>query len=151
MDFSLTGQVVKTSPTEESSPPPTPLETPKNQYVDRITMELMMNKAHYKSVLAKTDQARYQETREKMDTVREHREDVITMVKNLLDDFSRNGNYSKYTTQVNRTFEAFLGECMQYIADYPEEGGDQDDDMLFPSTTGGPKKAAATGRPKRAW
>ena len=150
----MTGQVVKTSPPEESPPPPSPTDTPKNQYVDRITMELMMNKAHYKSVLAKTDQARYQETREKIDTVREHREDVITMVKNLLDDFSRNGNYSKYTTEVNRRFEAFLDECMQYIAEYPEDGGDQDDDVLFPSTTGGPKKAApttTTGRPKRAW
>ena len=142
MNFLSTGQVTKTGGEDEGkkteslpeeivdasvSVPPN-----KSAFVDKITMEYMMNRNHYKKYLAKTNTVLYQEVQEKMTNVRECSDDIKEMVDTLLEDYVAHGNFTKYNTDVIQSFEEFMTICMRYIDENPKEDSDcEDSDVLF--------------------
>lgn len=104
------------------------------QFVDRLTMEYMMNRQHYKKYLAKTDQKKYQETQHKTQLVETYQEDLQDMVHDLLTDFIARGNFTKYTNEVNQCFETFMNACLRYFEEHPppsQYNDDDDVDVLF--------------------
>jgi len=100
---------------------------PPNTFVDKLTMEYMMNRTHYKKYLAKTDATKYNQLNDQMLYVREHQDDVQDIVNHLLDDFIRHGSFTKYNTTIIASFEEFLQSCMQYIKDdeYNQQNNDE--------------------------
>jgi hypothetical protein len=139
MNFLSTGQVTKTGAEEtvdvSVSDTPVPSNIPPNSaFVDKLTMEYMMNRNHYKKYLAKTNTTMYQEVQEKMKNVDACRDDIQEMVDTLLDDYVAHGAFTKYNTDVIQSFEEFMTSCMRYIQENPKEGSDQEDsDVLFGS------------------
>jgi hypothetical protein len=41
-------------------------DTPKNEYIDKLTLELLINKTHYHKYLSKSDPKKYDENYENM-------------------------------------------------------------------------------------
>ena len=104
----------------------------KSAFVDKITMEYMMNRNHYKKYLAKTNTVLYQEVQDKMKEVQLHSEDILEMVNDLLIDYISHGSFTKHNTDVNQSFEEFMTICMRYIEENPKDEPDQEDsDILF--------------------
>jgi hypothetical protein len=102
------------------------------QYIDKLTMEYMMNRHHYKKYLAKTDQKKYQETQHKTQLVETYQEDIQEMVSDLLSDFIVRGNFTKYTNEVNLCFEPFMNACLRYFQEHPPRSvNHEDEDVLF--------------------
>ena len=147
MNFLSTGQVTKMGDMEEKIESDTKIEiydtsisVPPNKstFVDKITMEYMMNRNHYKKYLAKTNTTMYQEVQEKMKNVDACSDDIKEMVDTLLEDYVAHGAFTKYNTDVIQSFEEFMTVCMRYIQENPIEECDQEDpDILFGSL---PKK-----------
>lgn len=158
MNFLLTGNIIKT---DETSDDQTSLLTPgtvlsdnaetsdnhiplirkntiiesdephKNTFVDKLTMEYMMNRTHYKKYLAKTNVTKYQETQEQIQFMKEHADDIQHITNELLTDFIRHGDFTQYNTQINTTFGDFLHTCINYLKE--KEFTTKDDDVLFPN------------------
>jgi hypothetical protein len=104
----------------------------KSAFVDKITMEYMMNRNHYKRYLAKTNTTMYQEVQEKIQNVRTCSDDIKEMVNTLLEDYTAHGAFTKYNTDVIQSFEEFMTICMRYIQENPKDESDQEDsDVLF--------------------
>jgi uncharacterized protein with von Willebrand factor type A (vWA) domain len=104
----------------------------KSSFVDKITMEYMMNRNHYKKYLAKTNTVLYQEVQEKMKNVHACSDDIKEMVEKLLEDYVAHGNFTKYNTDVIQSFEEFMTICMRYIEENPKDDSDHEDsDVLF--------------------
>ena len=140
MNFLLTGNIKKTdasgndqginlsglrsdsvanevSSDEAESPLPEATSPMTNSFVDKLTMEYMMNRTHYKKYLAKTDTNKYQRLNEQLLYIQSHEEDIEEITSNLLQDFIRHGNFTKYNTIINTAFEEFLYTCVGYIKD----------------------------------
>jgi uncharacterized protein with von Willebrand factor type A (vWA) domain len=139
MNFLSTGQVTKTGgevvdQKAESLPEESVSNIPPNKsaFVDKITMEYMMNRNHYKKYLAKTNTVLYQEVQEKMKNVHACSDDIKEMVEKLLEDYVAHGNFTKYNTDVIQSFEEFMTICMRYIEENPKNDSDHEDsDVLF--------------------
>jgi hypothetical protein len=124
MNFLLTGNIQKTDASGNhhesqfnSNVVEDESETPTNAFVDKLTMEYMMNRTHYKKYLAKTDTNKYQRLNEQLLYIQSHEEDIEEITSNLLQDFIRHGNFTKYNTIINTAFEEFLYTCVGYIKD----------------------------------
>lgn len=139
MNFLSTGQVTKMGDMEDKIESDTKIEISdtsisvppnKSAFVDKITMEYMMNRNHYKKYLAKTNTILYQEVQEKMKNVHTCSDDIKEMVDTLLEDYVAHGNFTKYNTEVIQSFEEFMTICMRYIDENPKDD-DDDSDVLF--------------------
>ena len=116
------------------APPPNSHDS--KQFIDKLTMEYMMNRQHYKKYLAKTDQKKFQETQQKTQLVETYQEDIQEMVNDLLSDFIARGNFTKYTNEVNLCFETFMNACLRYFEEHPPRSvtdayDEDEDDVLF--------------------
>jgi hypothetical protein len=103
--------------------------TPTNTFVDKLTMEFMMNRTHYKKYLAKTDTNKYQRLTEQLSYIKTHEDDIEEITTNLLQDFIRHGNFTKYNTIVNTAFEEFLYSCVGYIKDNEYNNKNNDENI----------------------
>ena len=128
--------------TDSSTPfhsPSSPTDdTESTSLIEQITMECMMNKKHYKKYLAKTDITRFQELQEKMNRIKQVRDDITEMTQEMLDDIIKCcGESSKYNTKIQSTFDAYLNACMEYIntTKISPEHEHEDENMLFPPTS----------------
>lgn len=123
------------SPNETAPPGP-------SKFMDEITMKYMMNPQYHKQYLAKTDYSKYQQIQAKTQHVDIYQDDIQHIVKELLADFVVNGNFTKYTTELNETFEAFMNTCVAYLDEHAADY--QEVEVLFTE----PKKPRAGGRPR---
>jgi len=118
---------------------PSPPKT--NHFVDKLTLEYMMNRNHYTKYLAKTNREKYQEVQDKIETIQASQDYIHTIFDDLLTDYLAHGNYTKYNTSLNTAFDNFLQKCMQYIEENPEcpydeeSGPGGDEDMMFADTS----------------
>lgn len=108
---------------------PEEIETSTNSFVDKLTMEYMMNRTHYKKYLAKTDTNKYQRLNEQLSYIQDHEEDIEEITTNLLHDFIRHGNFTKYNTIINTAFEEFLYTCVGYIKDVEYNNKNTDENI----------------------
>jgi hypothetical protein len=104
-------------------------ETSTNSFVDKLTMEYMMNRTHYKKYLAKTDTNKFQRLNEQLLYIQDHEEDIEEITTNLLQDFIRHGNFTKYNTIINTAFEEFLYTCVGYIKDVEYNNQNTDENI----------------------
>lgn len=106
------------------------LEPQKNAYVDKITMELLLNKNHYSKYLSKTDPAKYDEYCEFKNKLQKYSDDIIDMTSQLIENPKMTIN-----NDISENFDIYIKSVLRYLEMREIEQRDEyvkDDDMMFP-------------------
>lgn len=124
----------------EESPKPNKLEIepepehePMNN-IDKLTLELLINKSQYKKYVQKNDPAKYSENQAHLGKIEKYRYKIEHIFSSLLENPEQ-----QITTDINQDFTHFVKTCIRYfelkeIENTAEDhNGDpiDDDDVLF--------------------
>ena len=107
--------------------------------IDRMTLELLVPKSHYRKYLEKTDPAEYEKKREKYERFLKYRNRIGALTKELLNDYSVSGNSMHLgNTEIQELFAAFLDKCISFFEirewsseNIESEDAEAEDDVLF--------------------
>lgn len=115
-----------------SLPPP---QSASNPYVDKITLELLLNKTHYQKYLSKTDPQKFAEYQEFLENCGRFRIPIIEMTSRLLDNPKR----KEYSEEVMEAFQKYSHSLIRYLeikemTDAVNEQEKEDDDTMFPAS-----------------
>ena len=119
-----------------SIPPSTPPST--NAFIDKITLELLLNKTHYQKYLSKTDPQKFAEYQEFLENCSKYRRSIIDITICLLND----PKTKQYSQEVGDAFDIYTKTLIRYLevkerSDNIQETNhftqDEDDDVLFPA------------------
>lgn len=105
---------------------------PRNSHsIDKLTMELLLNKTHYAKYLSKTDPQKHNEYQEFLGKLSTYREDILTMTETLLCNPKK-----MYTNEVGQAFDNYVQTLIKYleIEEMNKESGNDDPDTLFTPT-----------------
>jgi hypothetical protein len=107
---------------------------PRNsQSIDKLTMELLLNKTHYAKYLSKTDPQRHNEYQEFLGKLSTYREDILSMTETLLVNPKK-----MYTNEVGQAFDNYVQTLIKYLEieemNKEAEQGNEDPDTLFAPT-----------------
>ena len=108
----------------------------KRKEIDKLSLELLSNTSQYKKYLAKNDPNEYVQSRTTSTRLKKHKERVMTMLMDLLDEyddlttFSNTGN-----TEIQRQFKQCVDKILDFVewTSYKHTSGGEDDDVLFGS------------------
>ena len=116
--------------------------------IDKITMELMMNRTHYKKYLLKQDPIKYKENQEYILKIQKYENKFANLMAELLQDSIKTNVSEKYTRDINDTFNEFLKTCIQHFEICELEQGVNDSDILFDQDSmNSTKKSTSTINP----
>lgn len=112
----------------DESEDPKPSQNPS---IDKLTMELLLNKTHYAKYLSKTDPQKHNEYQEFLGKLSTYREDILTMTETLLCNPKK-----MYTNEVGQAFDNYVQTLIKYleIEEMNKESGNDDPDTLFAPT-----------------
>jgi len=112
---------------------------PTNAYVDKLTLELLLNKTHYQKYLAKSDPQIYAEQQEFLESCSRFRRLIIDMTARLLENPKNpqyNGEvcdaFNKYAQVLIRYLE--IKEMSDQAQSVFDSDGSDDADILFPES-----------------
>lgn len=102
--------------------------------IDKITLELLINKTQYNKYIQKTDPYKYNETQLYLDQMRKHKNNIEHMFLSLLENPEM-----QITTDINNDFSNFVKTCIQYFelksSDTDNSYNQEDDgDIMFDAT-----------------
>lgn len=100
-----------------------------NEYVDKLTLELFMNKNNYKKYVLEYNPELNNKLREHYDSIRKYKTRILNLTRELLDDPSL-----QITTDVNESFNDYVRSLMSHFKMKDIENQDsfeKDPDMLF--------------------
>jgi hypothetical protein len=106
------------------------IETPFNKSCDilhNLTLELMINKKHYKRILEKIDNKKFQQMNDDDNKIQYHFADIMSITKELL----INHNNPKYGNDVTLSFTTYLQNCLNHIE--KERDVYKETDVIFES------------------
>ena len=108
----------------------------KNDMIDRMTLELLMNKKHFQRYISKNDPGRFAKMEEYHQNLETYREHIINMTSDYLND-----PHKQITTDVDESFHQYTKTLIKYFemkklekdSKYVKwnEQYDNDEDMLF--------------------
>ncbi len=114
----------------------TPVNTSENTYktdeINKITLELFMNKNNYKKYLSKTDPKKYEEHLKYLSNVNKYKHSITRITHDLLDNPDM-----QITTDVNEIFEMYVKTLIAHLQQKEYECADDDnsnnnnEDTLF--------------------
>lgn len=81
-----------------------------NNELDKLTLELFMNKRNYKKYLEKTDPKKYSDMQLHHSDIQKYRGTILTMTDDLLE----NPNL-QITTEINEIFDAYTKIIIRYL------------------------------------
>jgi hypothetical protein len=109
------------------------MPTRNSQSIDKLTMELLLNKTHYAKYLSKTDPQKHSEYQEFLGKLSTYREDILTMTETLLVNPKK-----MYTNEVGQAFDNYVQTLIKYLEieemNKESENGNDDPDTLFSPT-----------------
>jgi hypothetical protein len=85
-------------------------ENTTNNEIDKLTLELFMNKKNYKKYLEKTDPKKYSDMHLHHMDIQKYRGTILTMTDDLLE----NPNL-QITTEINEIFDAYTKIIIRYL------------------------------------
>jgi hypothetical protein len=107
----------------------------KNDFVDNLTLELMINKNHYKKYMLTKHPEKSREQEGFMRNCHLYEDAILAMTSELLDE----PNYSKYSYEMIQQFQQYAKMCISCIKQNREREEEQnmkytknDEDVLFP-------------------
>ena len=105
--------------------------------IDKLTLELLVNKGQYRKYLEKTDPAEYKKKQENYDRYTKYRTRIRSLMTELLNDYSVSGNSPHLgNSDIQHIFEAFIQKSIYYFEtkEFDSracEDADIDADVLF--------------------
>jgi hypothetical protein len=78
--------------------------------IDKITLELLINKTQYNKYIQKTDPYKHNETQLYLDQMKKHKNNIEHMFLSLLENPEM-----QITTDINNDFTHFVKTCIQYF------------------------------------
>jgi len=100
-----------------------------NQLVDKVTLELLMNKNHYNRYLSQNDPKKHQQHLEHLEKIRKYRGAIINMTSDFLD----NSNHM-VTTEVNEAYDYYVKTLIRHFDCNRIDNlvqREEDEDILF--------------------
>jgi len=94
--------------------PPNAEDIPKNEYVDRVTLELLMNKPQYNRYLESTNPEVFKKKRSLNNELQKYQHIIIDIVKDEISNYN-NKDEGKRSNQITRSFDNFIKSCIDYI------------------------------------
>ena len=111
-------------------------EIPRNEFVDKITMELLMSKTKYNKYLESKDPENYEKKMLYKNEVSKYRTVIQDIFNEEINNISTETNGR--STEMKHSFDNFLKECIKYIKMKELEIGNpfnyknyQDDETIF--------------------
>ena len=101
-----------------------------NVMIDKVTLELLMNKNHYKRYIANTDPTKHAEMVKRNALITKYKYKIMNLTNELLSDPSK-----QITTNVNEAFNGYVKTLIQYFQmkefeNKSNEHSDEDDVMF---------------------
>lgn len=87
-----------------------PTETMKNEYIDKLTLELLINKTHYHKYLSKSDPKKYDEYKEYKAKLRKYAVDIIDITSQLIEDPKK-----MYSNDIEESFHSYVKSIIKYF------------------------------------
>jgi hypothetical protein len=102
-----------------------------NQFVDKVTLELLMNKNHYNRYISQSDPKKHQEYLEHLEKIKKYKNAIMNTTKDFLD----NSNHM-VTTEVNEAYDYYVKTLIRHfdckrIECFEDFNIEKDDDVLF--------------------
>jgi hypothetical protein len=91
------------------------VSTPENR-LDKLTLELLMNKRQYRKYLEKHNPDEYTKKQAEYDRFRKYKPQIALFIEELLNDYSISGNSEHLgNTDVQDSFHALLNSCVYFF------------------------------------
>jgi len=97
-----------------------------NEYIDKLTLELLMNKSQYQKYVSKTDPKKHEEFQEHANKIRKYKHSILNLTTELLND-----PYRSITGEVNGIFDDYVKTMIRYFECKEIENNYSNDDTLF--------------------
>ena len=105
-----------------------------NEDIDKLTLELLINKNQYNKYLSQTNPEKYKQHREHLDKIAKYRGKIHSMFSQLMENPEK-----QITTNINEDFDHFVRTCinhfemkeLEYQTSHEKEAEDDDDDTMF--------------------
>lgn len=110
-------------------------DKPNNEFIDNITLELLMNKGQYNKYISKSHPEKYEKVKEFQEKLYKYKYDIIDLTKDLLENPEK-----EITNEVNNIFEAYAKKLIHFFEMKEIETGNlftprpynnDEDDMMF--------------------
>jgi len=102
-------------------------KTVTNDFIDKVTLELLMNKNHYNRYVSQNDPKKHKEYMDHLSKVKKY----SNMIINTTTEFLENPN-NQVTTEVNDAFDVYVRTLIRHFECKNLENMDEkDQDMLF--------------------
>jgi hypothetical protein len=104
-----------------------PIErTSKTMDLDKLTLELLMNKTNYKKYVEKTDPKKFDERQQFLARVRKYRGRILS----LTEDYLENPDI-QVSLDMNQAFDDFMKSAIRYLEDVDIQSRPLEDIVLF--------------------
>lgn len=106
-----------------------------NEFIDNITLELLMNKGQYNKYISKKHPEKYEKVKEFQGKLYKYKYDIIDLTKELLENPEKD-----ISNDVNEIFEAYVKKLIHFFEMKEIDSGNlftprpynnDDDDMMF--------------------
>lgn len=118
--------------------PPLPPEPKTNESIDKLTLELFMNKSAYQKYVSKTNPKKYAEIQDYHENLQTYGSQILEITTDLLENPEMqitndvNGAFEAYTKSVIRHLkQKYIEKQNRFNANDDDEYGDNEDDVLF--------------------
>uniref|UniRef100_A0A6C0JGM8 Uncharacterized protein n=1 Tax=viral metagenome TaxID=1070528 RepID=A0A6C0JGM8_9ZZZZ len=107
-------------------------EKPSNDFVDKVTLELLMNKNHYNRYLSQSDPRKHQEHLAHLAKINKY----SNMILKTTSEFIENPD-KQVTTEINEAFDFYVRTLIKHFelntteGFYNVENSNNDEDVLF--------------------
>ena len=121
---------VEAFPAVTDAPPP-PEPTTSMGAIDRMTMELLLNKTHYAKYLSKTDRQKHEEFQEFVSQMRKYKVEMADITQRLM----QNPKSTLFSQDVLESFETYAHTVIRFLElSSSMTDKDNEDDELFPAS-----------------
>lgn len=94
----------------------TPPSDAHQKHIDKMTLELLVNKRQYRKYLEKCDPTGYDKKQEDYKLIQKYKYDIGSLFRDLLNDYSLSGNSIHLgNSEIHHIFEAFVQKSAYYF------------------------------------
>ena len=102
--------------------------------IDKLTLELLMNKTQYNKYLSIKDPSKYEELQEHQEKVAKYRDIIMQIADGYLDDHNKQNS-----TELDEAFSNYIKSCIRFIEmkqleEEPKYEKEAEEDVMFGPT-----------------
>ena len=106
------------------------MSSEQSEYIDKITLEFLINKTHYNKILSIKDPKKFEELQAYIKKVEKHSDAIMSITEEYCTDPKK-----QRTTEMDEAFTNYVKTCIKYLEMKELEGGtDEDTDTMFDNT-----------------